>query len=145
MVEPSEASLEIDIDRTVDADPGRLRQLFENLFRNAVEQRDGDVTIRGGQIADGFSVADDGPGIPADAEETVFEPGDSSADDGTGFGLAIVESIATAHGWESSVVESAAGGARFEITGIGQCSERQFQLIGHGHNPTARRPPAGGC
>ncbi|TKX81492.1 HAMP domain-containing histidine kinase [Halorubrum sp. SD626R] len=67
---------------------------------------------------EGFYVADDGSGIDPSERESVFEPGHTSADDGTGFGLAIVERIAEAHGWTVSVTESRAGGARFEFHGI---------------------------
>ena len=59
-----------------------------------------------------------GPEIPEDQREAVFEPGSSSADDGTGFGLAIVERIAEAHGWDATVTEGIDGGARFEIRDI---------------------------
>jgi signal transduction histidine kinase len=48
----------------------------------------------------------------------VFETGFSTAEDGTGFGLAIVGEIADAHGWSVSVTEGHEGGARFEITGV---------------------------
>lgn len=51
-----------------------------------------------GALADGFSVADDGPGIPEDEQETVFESGFSTLDSGTGFGLAIVKEIVEAYG-----------------------------------------------
>jgi len=71
-----------------------------------------------GSEDDGFYVADDGPGIDPDERERVFEPGHTTADDGTGFGLAIVGRIAEAHGWETSVTDSRAGGARFEFTGV---------------------------
>ena len=67
----------------------------------------------GGQ--NGFSVADDGPGIPADEREQVFEHGYSTDSDGTGFGLSIVQSIAEAHGWSVTATESESGGAKFEI------------------------------
>jgi len=46
----------------------------------------------------------------------VFEPGFTTASDGTGFGLTIVKRIADAHGWEIGVTESDAGGARFEFS-----------------------------
>lgn len=65
----------------------------------------------------GFVVADDGPGIPPEDRETVFEQGYSTAESGTGFGLSIVRAIAQAHGWEIGVTESEWGGARFEIGG----------------------------
>ena len=65
----------------------------------------------------GFFVADDGRGIPADERERVFERGYTTDPDGTGFGLAIVETIVEAHGWSVTAVESEDGGVRFEITG----------------------------
>jgi len=46
----------------------------------------------------------------------VFERGYTTAKGGTGFGLAIVEDIATAHGWSVQATESETGGARFEFT-----------------------------
>ncbi|ELZ55017.1 MULTISPECIES: sensor histidine kinase [Halorubrum] len=80
----------------------------------------GDVTVRVGTLADesGFYVEDDGPGIPADERDRVLDPGYTSADDGTGFGLSIVDRIAAAHGWTVRVAESADGGARFEFAGV---------------------------
>ncbi|EMA57234.1 sensor histidine kinase [Halorubrum lipolyticum] len=71
-----------------------------------------------GRQPDGFYVADDGGGIDPSERDAVFDPGHSSDRDGTGFGLSIVERIAEAHGWEVSVTESRAGGARFEFTGV---------------------------
>ena len=63
----------------------------------------------------GFFVADDGRGIPEDERDDVFTRGYSTADDGTGLGLAVVARIAESHGWEPSAAESADGGARFEF------------------------------
>ncbi len=115
---------------TATADPDRVSRLFENLFRNAVEHgspdsdADGDhrtVTVTIGTLAseaDGFYVADDGPGIASPDRSRVFEPGYSSEDHGTGLGLAIVEQIADLHGWSIAATGSAEGGARFEITGV---------------------------
>jgi signal transduction histidine kinase len=74
------------------------------------------VTITIGDIeGGGFYVADDGPGIPETDRPEVFESGYSSSEDGTGYGLAIVEEIVEGHGWSVTVMESADGGARFEI------------------------------
>ncbi|MFB6091159.1 MAG: ATP-binding protein [Halobellus sp.] len=143
------ATLRVETDRSVEADRGRLKQLFENLFRNAVEhgstsppsQAQGDavehsttsprsqaredavdhagpdVAVTVGDLDDdsGFYVEDDGPGIPAEDRDSVFEFGYSSDDEGTGYGLAIVKQVVDAHGWSISVGEGEAGGARFEI------------------------------
>ena len=64
------------------------------------EQTDGEPSVRifVGALSDGFYIADDGPGIGPDERERVFDPGHTTDDDGTGFGLAIVERIAEAHG-----------------------------------------------
>ncbi|PSQ18047.1 hypothetical protein BRD00_06120 [Halobacteriales archaeon QS_8_69_26] len=99
------------------ADPDRLLQLFENLFRNAVEHGGEDVTVTVAPLPDGegFYVADDGPGIPEGRREDVLEHGYTTAETGTGFGLTIVARIAEAHGWTVDVAESEAGGARFEF------------------------------
>jgi PAS domain S-box-containing protein len=119
-VDTSRGTLSVTVgDLTVPADEDRLRQVFENLYRNALEHSPAGapVTIRVGALGDdrGCFVADDGPGIPADQRETVFEHGFSTAAGGTGFGLSIVEDIVEAHGWAITAAESDSGGARFEI------------------------------
>ncbi|WP_254272793.1 PAS domain-containing sensor histidine kinase [Haloarcula marina] len=105
---------------TIEADHSRLVELLENLFRNAVEHGAGEddhVTVTVGRLADGFYVADDGPGIPESERENVFDMGYTDSADGTGYGLYIVQTIAQAHGWEVAAGESEDGGARFEVTG----------------------------
>jgi nitrogen-specific signal transduction histidine kinase len=120
-------------DVTVDADRSRLRELVENLLRNAVEHAGPEPTIRIGVLSDGrtddggtgdaaddaesagFYVEDDGPGIPPGERETVFEYGYSTDDEGTGFGLAIVGAVAEAHGWDVRLTDGSDGGARFEF------------------------------
>ena len=117
-VETGEAVLDIDTSASLRADPPRLRQLLENLVRNAVEHGGEDVRVRVGDLADGFFVEDDGPGIPAEDRERVLEYGHSTAADGNGVGLAIVEQIAEAHDWTVEVTEGEAGGARIELRGV---------------------------
>ncbi len=118
IVQTQSATLQVEDPARIEADPDRLRHVFENLFRNAVEHGGEDVTIRVGGLDDGFYVEDDGPGIPADEREQVFDAGRSSLADGTGFGLAIVKQIVEAHDWQVAICEGTDGGARFEITGV---------------------------
>jgi PAS domain S-box-containing protein len=103
---------------TIQCDPRRLRHVFENLFRNVSDHCGDDVTVTVGALDDGFYVADDGPGIPAEKREAIFDAGHTTGDGNTGFGLAIVSEIVDAHGWTVTVTESEAGGARFEFTGV---------------------------
>jgi PAS domain S-box-containing protein len=121
-VDMADATIEIIDEMTFQGDFDRLEHVFENLFRNAVEHGGAGVTVRvGGHDERGIYVEDDGPGIPVEKREEVFEPGHSSARGGTGFGLTIVKRIAEAHGWELSVTDGTDGGARFE-----------FEMAGHG-------------
>ena len=106
----------------IEADPDRLQEAFENLFRNAVEHAGEDVTVRVGRSEAGFYVEDDGPGIPSDRRESVFERGNSS-NDGTGLGLSIVQSIVEAHGWSIHVAAGSDAGARFDVTGAAVTAE----------------------
>jgi PAS domain S-box-containing protein len=117
-VETANAALVVEATATIDADPSRLQQLLQNLVRNAVEHGGSDVTVTVGDLSDGFYVADDGPGIPADERGDVFETGYSTVDENTGFGLGIVARVAADHGWSVTVTEGADGGARFEVTGV---------------------------
>ena len=116
VVDAPAAELVVEADGTVEADEERLDALLENLFRNAVEHGGEEVTVRVGELSEGFYVADDGPGIPAEKREEVFEHGHTTNEEGTGFGLSIVSEIASAHGWEVEAAESESGGARFEVT-----------------------------
>ena len=79
------------------------------------DRSDGVTQVRVGTFDRGVFVEDDGPGIPEDRREEVFEFGTGTGD-GSGFGLAIVRTVVEAHGWSIDVTESDSGGARFEIT-----------------------------
>jgi len=89
-----------------------------NARQDAVENGGKGVTVTVGLVEDGFYIADDGPGIPPDERDRVLEPGWTTNPDGTGLGLNIVCEIAQAHEWDIDVTESAAGGARFEFSGV---------------------------
>ena len=111
------ATLQCELTGTVEGDRQLLSELFENLFRNAVEHGGSDVTVRVGPTEGdrGVSVADDGPGIGPDVRDSMFEMGASDNGGDTGLGLAIVQRVVAAHGWSVRATESGEGGARFEI------------------------------
>jgi signal transduction histidine kinase len=116
--ETGPAVIKVDAAQPIHADRSQLRQLLENLYLNAIEHGGSDVTVSVGTTDDGFYIADTGPGITESNRTEVFEPGYSTSDDGTGFGLRIVERIVEMHGWEITVTESEENGARFDITGV---------------------------
>ncbi len=115
---PPEATLVLEnVDGEVSADVDRLSQVFENLFRNAVEHVGDDVTVRVERLPEGVFIEDNGDGIPTEDYDTVFKSG-YTTNSGTGLGLSIAQQIVDAHGWEINVCEGSDGGARFEITGM---------------------------
>lgn len=117
-VPTAEATLTIETTQVIQADESQLKQLLENLLRNAIEHGGLDVTVTIGDLENGFYVADDGEGIPTEIRNQVFDAGYTTATEGTGFGLNIIKQIAEAHGWGVNLTESEASGARFEITGV---------------------------
>jgi PAS domain S-box-containing protein len=118
-VRTPEATLDVAVTATVGADPSRLQQVLENLFRNAVDHGGPGVEVAIEDLPDGagFAVADDGPGLPDD-HDRLFEPGVSTAEGGTGLGLAIVREIVDDHGWSIAVADADRGGARFEVRDV---------------------------
>ncbi|WP_436934052.1 response regulator [Halovenus marina] len=117
-VDTQGATLVVDGTLSFEADRSRLQQLFENLFHNAVQHAGENVTITVGANDASFYVEDDGAGVPPEERETIFEVGYTTSDDGTGFGLAIVEAVTSAHGWEITIEDGDEGGARFVIDGV---------------------------
>jgi PAS domain S-box-containing protein len=104
------------------ADPVGLRRLLLNLVinaRDAVEESGGRITIRVEHTAGRavLEVADDGPGIPTDVREHLFEPFFTLRRQGrgSGLGLAVVYSIVSAHGGEVDVHSTPGEGARFIV------------------------------
>ncbi|MEZ3117218.1 ATP-binding protein [Halobaculum sp. MBLA0147] len=122
-IDGPEAILDIQTGVNVTATESRLRQLIANLFGNAVKHGGPAVTVtvetvRSDDKPVGFAVTDDGSGLQTDEYDHVFDHGYTTADSGTGLGLAIVSDVASEHGWEVSMMESAAGGVRVEVTGV---------------------------
>ena len=108
---------------SVVADPGRLRQLLNNLLTNAVEALEGqgggdDLGHDAARAARRrprwreIAVEDDGPGFQRELIGQVFDPYVTTKAKGTGLGLAIVRKIVEEHGGHIEADNRAAGGAR---------------------------------
>ena len=108
------------------ADAGRMHQVLANLIENAINYGRENGSISVSAIVNGvettLAVSDDGPGIPLEARERIFErfyrldKARSRERGGTGLGLSIVKHIALAHGGRAWVDEAPGGGARFCIS-----------------------------
>jgi nitrogen fixation/metabolism regulation signal transduction histidine kinase len=109
----------------VEADAGRLRQILHNLIRNALEALEGqdDAFVR---IATRCSeepelravfitVEDNGPGIPPESVDRIFDPYVTNKPKGTGLGLAIVKKLVEEHGGWVEAGNRSEGGARVSI------------------------------
>jgi signal transduction histidine kinase len=108
----------------VRGDVDRLTQVLSNLLGNALghSPTGGTVTVRcGRQDSSGFAdVIDEGPGVPADEADRIFERfyragNTGTARSGRGIGLTIARSLARAHGGDV-VLDAAGPGARFRLT-----------------------------
>ncbi len=108
------------------ADADRVAEILLNLLDNALHHTppSGHIEVsvaRSGQAVR-LSIADSGPGVPAELRERIFErffradPSRAAATGGTGLGLAIVRALVEAHGGAISVGERAGGGALFSFT-----------------------------
>ena len=106
------------------ADPGQIQQGILNLVRNSLDAltghaaRGGQITIRSELTAEGevqLSVADNGPGVSAEAMQRIFDPFFSTKENGTGLGLAITHTIVRAHGGSVGYRPNVPTGACFYI------------------------------
>jgi signal transduction histidine kinase len=108
----------------IDGDEVLLRQVFGNLVRNAAEACEGvnrvpSIAVRGDvdarQRTVRVSVDDNGPGVPEDARDRIFQPFVTTRSRGTGLGLAIVQKIVVIHNGRVTMRESPAGGASVQM------------------------------
>ena len=117
----------------IESDHHQLCQVFTNLLTNAFEALDGQgviaitakmVTLEEVFTRDGHSapqtvvveVADDGPGVPPDLTDRIFNPFFTTKPQGSSLGLAIVRKIVDAHDGRIDVSSSPEAGTRFRIT-----------------------------
>jgi signal transduction histidine kinase len=106
---------------SIEADEQLLRQALFNLLLNAIQAVDGNGEIqivaekRNANEAS-LDVRDNGPGVPLDRRAEIFKPYFTTQRTGTGLGLAVVQQIVLAHGWEVQCLANEPRGAVFRIT-----------------------------
>jgi len=109
----------------IQGDEVLLRQMFANLVRNAAEACAG-AGVAPAIVVDGridrtrgvcvVTVSDNGPGIPPEDRERVFQPFYTRRTGGTGLGLAVVQKIVVMHNGRAAIGASPRGGASVELT-----------------------------
>jgi signal transduction histidine kinase len=121
----------------VDGNPDELHRMVLNLLDNAVRHTPPGSAIELRLRAEGndaiVEVADDGPGVPPELREQIFErfvrgegPADTAVGGGSGLGLAIVSAVAASHGGSAEVGEAEQGGAVFRVRLPLRKSEREI-------------------
>jgi signal transduction histidine kinase len=109
---------------TIAADPRKLERIVENLLANTIRHTPKRTRVWiGTRATDGgalITVADEGPGVPSELHEAVFEPfrqgpSPSSHAPGVGVGLALVARFAELHGGRAWVEDREGGGASFRV------------------------------
>lgn len=105
----------------IEADEQLLRQLLFNLFLNAIQAvpANGEIEVHSGKtgaLEAWLEVRDNGPGVPPENRTEIFKPYFTTTQKGTGLGLAVVQQIVLAHGWEIECLANTPQGAIFRLT-----------------------------
>jgi signal transduction histidine kinase len=105
----------------IEADEQMLRQALFNLILNAIQAANGNgeiqvVAEKRGPAEAILEVRDNGPGVAAENRAEIFKPYFTTQKTGTGLGLAVVQQIVLAHGWEIECLPNQPQGAVFRIT-----------------------------
>ena len=113
---------------TVEADEQMIRQVLFNLLLNAIQAvpLSGVIEInisRTGALAARLEVRDNGPGVPPEQRGEIFKPYFTTTQKGTGLGLAVVQQIVLAHGWEIECLPNAPRGAIFRLAHLKLATE----------------------
>jgi len=113
---------------TVEADEQMLRQAFFNLVLNAIQavQRGGriQIVVKRQNAEATLEVCDNGPGVPPERRAEIFKPYFTTQKTGTGLGLAVVQQIVLAHGWEVECAANEPQGAVFRISRLKLAAEQ---------------------
>ena len=105
----------------IEADDQLLRQVLFNLLINAIQAVDvgGQIQILARHVSAteaSLEIRDDGPGVPPERRQEIFKPYFTTNEKGTGLGLAVVQQIVLAHGWEIECLANEPRGAVFRIS-----------------------------
>jgi PAS domain S-box-containing protein len=107
-------------DRTIQADAEQLKTVLLNLLLNAAQAIGGKgrIELQSGAVDGGYAirVKDDGPGIPAEVRERVFEPFVTTKHRGTGLGLPIAKRVVEMHGGDITIDCPPGGGTEVTVT-----------------------------
>jgi two-component system sensor histidine kinase TctE len=110
-------TIEVRIDgtRLLRGDAGAIGRVVTTLVQNAIEHGGSHVTVR--VLGSAFEVEDDGPGIPSEDRERVFEPFHrlQPRSTGTGLGLNLVQQVVERHGGHVSILDAPGGGTRVRV------------------------------
>jgi len=106
---------------SIEADEQLLRQALFNLLLNAIQAvgAGGEIQVlseRSGASEAVLEIRDNGPGVPAEHRAEIFKPYFTTQKTGTGLGLAVVQQIVLAHGWEIECLSNHPRGAVFRIS-----------------------------
>jgi two-component system, OmpR family, sensor kinase len=167
-----ERELRVENDRPLplDGNPDELHRMVLNLLDNAARHTPPGSRIELRLRAEGgnavVEVADDGPGVPPQLREQIFDrfvrgdgPADTAVAGGSGLGLSIVRAVASSHGGKAEVTEAPTGGALFRVrvplsssalaraggavAGVPHSGGRAQRVRAHGGGPPRQDPPAG--
>ncbi len=110
-------------DLVAEADEQLLRQALFNLVLNSIQAvaKGGAISLRAARHVGNectLEISDNGPGVPPEHRADIFKPYFTTHQEGTGLGLAVVQQIVLAHGWEIECRENVPSGACFRISHI---------------------------
>ena len=123
-IEEKSIELQLQIEPLIiEADEQLLRQALFNLVLNAIQAvpPKGLIRIRASRRNNEeafIEISDNGPGVPAENRAEIFKPYFTTNEEGTGLGLAVVQQIVLAHGWEIQCLPNEPAGALFRIAHI---------------------------